>query len=234
MHTYNIDQGGEQAAASHAPRLECSGCGAEVDAACMCGVAYVPAGARAAAAIAENPEKSDRVIADEIGVSDRTVNRARRTATGVAVGKRIGKDGRVRGLPSRLTNSAPATGQIIPLDTGKVAPPYPSPPTLNPPTIPSSGHVNGSNGSDVAVNTAPARSLRISKQQKAADRFESAIGHLANTCELYGDADLTPPDAEMAAWAIEKLDEAIRSLTILKTRMLNSVVLAHAITGAMQ
>jgi hypothetical protein len=54
-------------------RLECIECGETADAACRCGVAYVPAGARAAKAIADNPEKSDRAIAAELGVSDMTV-----------------------------------------------------------------------------------------------------------------------------------------------------------------
>jgi len=37
-----------------ATKLECSACGATADAACECGVAYVPAGLRAAKAVAEN------------------------------------------------------------------------------------------------------------------------------------------------------------------------------------
>jgi hypothetical protein len=58
-------------------RIECTACGATADAACECGVAYVPAGVRAAKAIADNPEKSNRAIAAEIGVSEPTVRRAR-------------------------------------------------------------------------------------------------------------------------------------------------------------
>ena len=57
-------------------RLECSECGAVADAACRCGKPYVPAGTRAAAAIAASPERSDRAIADEIGVGKDTVRRA--------------------------------------------------------------------------------------------------------------------------------------------------------------
>lgn len=43
------------------------------------GVAYVPAGKRAAAAVAANPEKSDRAIAAELGVSPTTVGKARKS-----------------------------------------------------------------------------------------------------------------------------------------------------------
>jgi len=52
------------------------------DAACNCGAPYVPAGRRAAEAVATNPEKSDRAIAAEIGVDRETVARARKIATG--------------------------------------------------------------------------------------------------------------------------------------------------------
>lgn len=90
---------------SHA-RLRCTSCGTTTDAPCACGVAYayVPAGKRAEEALAENPQLSDRAIAEEIGVSDRTVNRARKsTATNVAVEKRIGKDGKQRKMPEAKT-----------------------------------------------------------------------------------------------------------------------------------
>jgi len=64
---------------------------------------YTPASERAASAVAANPEKSDRVIGDEIGVSDSTVLRARRksTASHEAVQKRIGK-ARAPGWRGRL------------------------------------------------------------------------------------------------------------------------------------
>ncbi|WP_143279315.1 hypothetical protein [Bradyrhizobium ottawaense] len=53
------------------------------------------AGKRAEAAIAENPRKSDRAIAEEIGGSNRSVNRARHsTGTQDPVAKRVGKDGK--------------------------------------------------------------------------------------------------------------------------------------------
>jgi hypothetical protein len=59
----------------------------------------MPKSVRAAEAIARNPEKSDRAIADEIGVSQPTVSRARkRTDTDVSV-PRTGKDGKTRKMP---------------------------------------------------------------------------------------------------------------------------------------
>jgi hypothetical protein len=64
----------------------------------------MPAGQRAAAAIAANPQMSDRAIAAEIGASHTTVQKARR-ATGnklpVDDEARTGLDGKVRRLPTR-------------------------------------------------------------------------------------------------------------------------------------
>lgn len=79
----------------------CSSCGA--DRFCQCNAPAVSKSERAKAAILANPEKSDRAIADEIGVSDRTVNRAREsTATHDAVDvPRTGLDGKVRRMPVR-------------------------------------------------------------------------------------------------------------------------------------
>jgi hypothetical protein len=94
-----------------AAKLACSACGAETDAACDCRVEYKPAATRAADAIAANPGKSDRAIADDIGVGKDTVRRARKQlAHDAPVEKRIGKDGRTRKLPTK----APApTGEQI-------------------------------------------------------------------------------------------------------------------------
>jgi IS30 family transposase len=69
--------------------MQRSACGASADAACDCGVAYVPASKRAEAAIAASPGKSDRAIAEEIGVNQSTVSRARkRTDADASVVKR--------------------------------------------------------------------------------------------------------------------------------------------------
>jgi hypothetical protein len=82
-------------------KLRCEGCGTLADAACGCGLPYVPASKRAEDAIAANPQKSNRAIADEVGVSEPTVRRARKpTASHDAVAKRVGKDGKARKVPA--------------------------------------------------------------------------------------------------------------------------------------
>jgi hypothetical protein len=58
-------------------RLRCSSCGITQDAACECGAPYVAAGMLAKQAVVEFPEKSNRAIADELGLSNQTVMRAR-------------------------------------------------------------------------------------------------------------------------------------------------------------
>jgi hypothetical protein len=82
-------------------RLECSACGAEANASCDCHKPYVPASAKAAAAVAANPEKSDRAIAAEIGVHKNTVARAREATGPDGPVERIGLDGKTRKLPQR-------------------------------------------------------------------------------------------------------------------------------------
>src|SRR6266481_5565577 len=82
--------------------MHCSECGVEAAAACDCGAPYVPAGVAAANAVAAHPEKSDRAIAAEIGVSDKTVGKARRaTAEFSAVDTRVGLDGKARKQPTK-------------------------------------------------------------------------------------------------------------------------------------
>jgi hypothetical protein len=83
-------------------RLACSACGAEANASCNCGKPYVPARQRAVDAVAAHPEKSNRAIADDIGVSHETVRQARAsTDNQLAVeAPRTGKDGKTRKLPS--------------------------------------------------------------------------------------------------------------------------------------
>jgi hypothetical protein len=59
--------------------FKCSVCG--VDAACNCGAPVISKAQRAAEAIKANPEKSDRMIAQEIGVASNTVRAARQKST---------------------------------------------------------------------------------------------------------------------------------------------------------
>jgi hypothetical protein len=80
-------------------RMVCTGCGAEANASCNCGVSYVPKAQRAAEAIKANPEKSDRAIAAEIGASPTTVGKAREQLSSggqLEDAPRTGLDGKTR------------------------------------------------------------------------------------------------------------------------------------------
>jgi hypothetical protein len=88
-------------------RLACSECGAEANASCNCGKPYVPKSVRAREAVEAHPEKSDRAIAAEIGVTHPTVAAARKEVA--ATGKdlpveRTGLDGKKR---RKLVQQAP-------------------------------------------------------------------------------------------------------------------------------
>lgn len=91
-----------QPAPSASAHLACGKCGTIAEVKCDCGVdyIYVRASERAEKAIMEHPEKSDRSIAEKIGVGLGTVQRARKsTDPNGSVEKRIGKDGKKRKLP---------------------------------------------------------------------------------------------------------------------------------------
>jgi hypothetical protein len=94
--------------AAAARQIGCWSCGATTDAACDCGVAYVPAGQRAADAVAANPEKTDRAIAAEIGVDHKTVGAARKlVGEHSPPEKRVGKDGkRYKAKPAKRLKAA--------------------------------------------------------------------------------------------------------------------------------
>lgn len=93
-------------------RMACTACGSEANASCNCGKPYVPKRQQAREAIEANPRKSNRAIADEIGVGEATVRRARdETASGDAV-EREGMDGKVRRLPVR--NEEPEDDDVEP------------------------------------------------------------------------------------------------------------------------
>src|ERR1035437_719181 len=109
--------------------LECTECGAVGKLkglihkrGCTCPGTYGSPGERAAAAVKAHPEKSDRAIADDIGVGSNTVKRARETtAPDGAVDKRVGKDGKSRRLPKPHKNSPEREEQAarLVLDEGK-------------------------------------------------------------------------------------------------------------------
>jgi anti-sigma28 factor (negative regulator of flagellin synthesis) len=104
--------------------LACTECGAEAYASCNCHKPYKPV-ELAAKAIAANPTKSNRAIAEEIGVSEPTVRRAR-TASPDAVGSnqpRTGLDGKVRKQPARKTakqeETPPAPAEAAPAEAAE-------------------------------------------------------------------------------------------------------------------
>jgi hypothetical protein len=84
-------------------KLVCSKCGAPGEGSCHCGKPYLPALERAAEAIEVAPEKSNRVIAEEEGISHTTVVRARKKSGGTYVPpeKRKGKDGKSYSVKKR-------------------------------------------------------------------------------------------------------------------------------------
>jgi hypothetical protein len=90
--------------------LVCPKCG--VDAACDCGIAPID---RAEYAVLQNPEKSNRAIAAEIGVDEATVRKARKSSTAgsPAVEKRIGRDGKARRMPKPVTLTRPDKSRVL-------------------------------------------------------------------------------------------------------------------------
>jgi hypothetical protein len=83
------------------PKLFCNKCGARAEATCACGVSYIPARVYAEQAIVAHPEKSNRAIAEETGISHETIRQVRE-ATGNNLAVRIGPDGKVRRVPRHL------------------------------------------------------------------------------------------------------------------------------------
>jgi hypothetical protein len=83
------------------PLMRCQRCNAEIAAGCDCGADYSPV-KRAAEAVAANPDRSDRSIAEDIDVSPTTVGKARKNqlSSGGHL-KRTGRDGRTRRAPMR-------------------------------------------------------------------------------------------------------------------------------------
>jgi transcriptional regulator with XRE-family HTH domain len=91
-------------------KLRCSACGAAGEGSCNCGAPYVSARTLATEAVNANPQKSDRAIASEIGISWRTVGRARkRTGSNDPVEKRVGRDGIARKMPEKKPTKAQET-----------------------------------------------------------------------------------------------------------------------------
>jgi hypothetical protein len=83
------------------PKMQCPKCGAEADAACRCGVGYMPMSEIAKLAVEKDPTKSDVAIAKKTGFSRTTIRRARQHGQNghVDEGPRTGLDGRTRKCP---------------------------------------------------------------------------------------------------------------------------------------
>lgn len=94
-------------------QLRCSKCGVTTDAACDCGVGYVPAHEFAAKALEANPEMSemsDNAIAEVIGVDHKTVGKARKSVRGNSLtAKRTGRDGKKYPATRSKRHAQPAT-----------------------------------------------------------------------------------------------------------------------------
>ena len=106
--------------------LRCSDCGAMAEAACDCGVGYIPAGEYGKKLAAEHPELSSRMIAEKSGVSYKTIERARKsTETFVPVEpqRRMGKDGKLRPTTMRALkpriNKVEAIAETLKSQTGQ-------------------------------------------------------------------------------------------------------------------
>lgn len=97
--------------------LRCSDCGAVGQASCDCEVPYVPAGEYAAAKVLRYPEMSNRILADRLGVHEKTVRRVRKaTAAKAAVEKTVGRDGRKRTAKPKRPEPKPSKAEVIDLD----------------------------------------------------------------------------------------------------------------------
>ena len=98
--------------------LYCKECGAITEAVCDCNAGYLPAGEYAELYLAENPDRSNRAIADHLKMSDTTVMRARQRvearagAANEAHEKRVGRDGKShpakRSRPKLVSEAEPA------------------------------------------------------------------------------------------------------------------------------
>lgn len=97
-------------------QMVCTGCGAEANASCSCGKPYVPKKQRAAEAIAANPRKSNVAIAEELGIDEKTVRKARQ-ASDQSEPEREGRDGKVYRLPSKPHASDPIQEECEDCDT---------------------------------------------------------------------------------------------------------------------
>jgi hypothetical protein len=102
--------------------MECPSCHvtSELEIRCSCGVdyVYVKASQRAAEAKAANPEKSNRVLAEETGISRKTFDRLDSGGPNVPPEKRIGKDGKKQSSTKRKPNKVEEAARAAKAETG--------------------------------------------------------------------------------------------------------------------
>jgi hypothetical protein len=91
----------------------CSSCG--VDAGCNCGAPMMSKAQRAAEAIASNPQMSDRAIAQETGISQPTISKARKATDNLLSvhEPRIGLDGKQRRMPTKRIDAEDDEEELV-------------------------------------------------------------------------------------------------------------------------
>jgi hypothetical protein len=180
-------------------QLRCTECGKTCDAPapCDCGkpLEYVPAGKLAEEAVVATPEKSDRAIAEEIGVSRMTVARAREAVapvTNVPPDKRVGLDGKSYTVPptgerERLLKAQKKYWEVQKRET--------------------------------AVSASPKK--RRSPSEVKRDHFDENIVDLAVFCIVWADIDTHwgPIDDDQRKQAIDHIEECEQMLRRLKARL---------------
>jgi hypothetical protein len=96
-----------------AQRMRCTGCGAETNAVCTCGMNYEPVAERVAEYDAAHPGKSSRDAGTALGVSHTTVQEARRSGGNWFPPDTVtGRDGKQ--YPARQRQAAPEEPRYVP------------------------------------------------------------------------------------------------------------------------
>ena len=102
---------------SKALAMRCTACGVEASASCACGVAYEPASVAIARALKAHPTKSNRAIAEIVGVTHTTVNQVRAAGGNHFPPEKVeGRDGKTytRSFkPKALKRPPPTEGSIM-------------------------------------------------------------------------------------------------------------------------
>lgn len=108
-------------------KMKCLSCGGDGEASCCANPKLVKASEYVVQAIADNPGKTDRAIADDMGVSHQTVMRARKALGPFGpTEKRTGKDGKsykaTKARKPEIAESARHAAAVEVIDNGKSIP----------------------------------------------------------------------------------------------------------------